>query len=918
MYLNKTKIFSLFILLFICKFSFATHYRAGEILYEYIGPQTFQVTIITYTETAGQSALADQDSIYLNWGDGTIDAIVRNNGPINGNGVPDGEILTGSIKKNIYLSKIHTYPGALPNYIISVTELNRTADIINIANGTGSVNVPIFLEDTLKYLPPELFEGNSSPILLNAPIDYANRLDTFYHNPNAYDPDGDSLYYSLMPSLQASGIQVPQYQFPNQIGSGFPTDLSINALTGELIWAVPQVSGDYNVAIKIREYRNGRCIGVMMRDMQILVYNRNNDPPQIRPINDTCIYAGDTLRIDIYATDPNNDFVTLTAEGGPFQIDQSRVGFNANNGNPATATFQWATICSDIRPAFYTVVFKAEDDYTEPGGSPIPLVDLETWLIHVIPPPPDSLFAVATNNDVQLNWTNPYNCASDPDFQYFSVWRKYGCENMDRLGCETGLANTGYEMIADNITTYSYLDLDLDRGHVYSYRILAHFGTNPQSSAGSVYDIQESVPSHEVCLELPLDIPVITNVSVDSTSETDGVIFVQWSKPKAGLGLLDTLLDAPPYTYELYRSEGFFGANLNLIQSFTAPSFTAFNDTFFYDSLLNTVLNPYSYQVKFYSNAGAEELGETSIASSIFLDVVTSDQSLILNWQEDVPWVNDTFTVYRFNENTLVFDSIAITEEHTFTDTGLQNDSTYCYLIRSKGKYFSNGLINPIINFSQEDCGTPADTTAPCAPNVNIANDCDIVVNKVWEIENYQNRLSWTNDYTCADDVASFTVYFREADETSFNELTQTIDTFYVHQLVNSLAGCYYITATDRAGNESKIFDTLCVENCAIYELPNVFTPNGDGDNDFFIPFPNWRFVESIDMKMYNRWGNLVFETQDPAILWDGTDVSGQDLKNGIYLYSGFYFVRRLDGTLEKLKLPPNKKGGGFVHLMRD
>jgi len=45
MYLNKTKIFSLFILLFICKFSFATHYRAGEILYEYIGPQTFQVTI---------------------------------------------------------------------------------------------------------------------------------------------------------------------------------------------------------------------------------------------------------------------------------------------------------------------------------------------------------------------------------------------------------------------------------------------------------------------------------------------------------------------------------------------------------------------------------------------------------------------------------------------------------------------------------------------------------------------------------------------------------------------------------------------------------------------------------------------------------------------------------------------------------
>jgi gliding motility-associated-like protein len=907
-----------FLFVFCLKTTYATHYRAGEILYQYLGPQTYKATVITYTEIAGSSALADQDSIFLDWGDGTVETIYRNNGPINSFGFPDGEILAGTIKKNIYISNTHTYPGALPYYIIAITELNRTAGIINIADGTGSVNVPIFLEDTLFYQPPELFEGNSSPILLNAPIDYANRLDTFYHNPNAYDPDGDSLHYSLVPSLQASGIPVPQYLFPDQYPPGINNNISINALTGELIWAVPQTPGDYNVAIRIREYRDGQLIGVLLRDMQILVGNEQNDPPQIREINDTCIYAGDTLNINIFATDPNGDFVTLTAAGAPFEIDINRTSFTTNNGNPATANFQWQTICSDIRPNFYEVVFKAEDDHQASGNQPVPLVDLETWIIHVIPPPPDSLYATASNNDVQLTWDSPYSCYDDDDFQYFSVWRKYGCENIDRRDCETGLANSGYEMIADNILTYSYLDTDLDRGHIYSYRILAHFGTNPQSPSGAVYNIQESVPSHEVCVELPLDLPVITNVSVEQTSETDGLMFIQWSKPKAGLNLLDTLLDQAPYVFELYRSEGFTGSSLALIQTFTAPSFTALNDTLFYDSLLNTVLQPYSYQVRFYAENGTEFLGETSIASSIFLTIESSDRSLILSWEEDVPWVNDTFTIYRYNDNTLIFDSVNTTLLHTFKDINLINDSTYCYKIRSNGKYFSSGLIDPIINFSQETCGVPRDTVAPCAPDALILNDCETLPSQAWQTENFQNRLQWNKNNVCASDVAFFSVYFQSPDANSYSLIEQTTDTFYIHQLVNTLAGCYYVSATDSAGNESLDNDTICIENCAYYVLPNVFTPNGDGSNDFFVPFPGWRFVEKIELKIFNRWGNVVFETENPAISWNGNDLSGKPLNDGIYVYNGFYFVKKRDGSLEKKPLPPNKKGGGFVHLIRN
>ena len=911
---KNIKILITFFFLILVKFGFASHFRAGEILYEYLGPLTYRATVITYAED--NLANQDQDSVSLYWGDGTIENIPRTNGALGSSGVPSGELLPGTgIRKNIYISTAHTYPGALSFFLISITEFNRLDDVINMTN---SLDVPFYLEDTIKYIPPELFNGNSSPILLNDPIDYANILDTFYHNPNAYDPDGDSLHYSLVPSLQTVNIQAPNYQFPDQFPPGPDNNISINPITGELIWAVPQMPGDYNIAIRIREFREGRCIGVLLRDMQILVGNENNDPPQIKPINDTCVYAGDTLSINIIAKDPNlSDVVTITAQGAPFQIDASRVSFSANNGNPANANFQWRTICADIRPSFYEVVFKAEDNHTSPSGNPIHLVDLETWLVHVVAPPPDSLFATVNANDILLNWDSLYRCASSPDFQYFSVWRKYGCENIDRIGCETGLDNTGYAMIVDKITNYSYLDLDADRGHIYSYRILAHFGRNPVSSGGEVYNKTVSIPSHEVCVELPLDLPVITNVSVEKTDETNGSIFVQWSKPKAGPGLVDTLQDLPEYTYELYRSEGFNSANFSLIKSFTANTFTAFNDTLFSDSLLNTVVNPYSYKVVFLSANGTEEMGESANASSIFLSIVPSDQSLFLSWEENVPWANDTFTIFRYNENSLLFDSIDITTAHEYKDVGLENDSTYCYKISSKGKYFSTGLLHPIINYSQETCAIPIDTISPCAPEVTIENDCEDTDSQVWTSDNYQNRLHWRNDYTCADDVEKYKVYYKETFEADFVLLYETTDTFYVHQLTNSIAGCYYVTAVDESDNESTKVDTTCIENCARYNLPNVFTPNSDGDNDFFIPFSGYRFVEKIDIKIFGRWGNLVFETQDPAILWDGTDISGQQLKDAVYLYNGFFFVRKLDGSLEQRKLPPNKRGGGFVHLIR-
>lgn len=65
--------------------------------------------------------------------------------------------------------------------------------------------------------------------------------------------------------------------------------------------------------------------------------------------------------------------------------------------------------------------------------------------------------------------------------------------------------------------------------------------------------------------------------------------------------------------------------------------------------------------------------------------------------------------------------------------------------------------------------------------------------------------------------------------------------------------------------------------------VPNVFTPNNDGHNDYFgIRNSN---ITQYHLQVYNRWGVMVFESFNPATLWDGTTLSGEEAADGTYYY---------------------------------
>lgn len=67
--------------------------------------------------------------------------------------------------------------------------------------------------------------------------------------------------------------------------------------------------------------------------------------------------------------------------------------------------------------------------------------------------------------------------------------------------------------------------------------------------------------------------------------------------------------------------------------------------------------------------------------------------------------------------------------------------------------------------------------------------------------------------------------------------------------------------------------------------IPNAFTPNGDGMNDAF--GVKGEGIRDFHLYVYNRWGEVIFETTNPKQQWDGS-YAGQPVEQGTYVYQVF------------------------------
>ncbi len=122
---------------------------------------------------------------------------------------------------------------------------------------------------------------------------------------------------------------------------------------------------------------------------------------------------------------------------------------------------------------------------------------------------------------------------------------------------------------------------------------------------------------------------------------------------------------------------------------------------------------------------------------------------------------------------------------------------------------------------------------------------------------------------------------------------------------------CYEVRARFRpvGSAESFVFSSnqVCVTPVLKLFVPNAFSPNGDGINDVFRPFfSSPPPLEGFLLQIWDRWGSLIHETQDPLAGWDGTDEL-QPVPLGTYLYVLQYTTgegnkQQRSGTVNLLK----------------
>ena len=177
--------------------------------------------------------------------------------------------------------------------------------------------------------------------------------------------------------------------------------------------------------------------------------------------------------------------------------------------------------------------------------------------------------------------------------------------------------------------------------------------------------------------------------------------------------------------------------------------------------------------------------------------------------------------------------------------------NTYCY----KVNYVDVCNLSP----------ASAAETCPIKINVGLAEDGSVAV-------------AWTQ-YSPNVPAVNYTVEVRDENGTVLKSIPAGSSLSTTDLLTSNAGQLYYIVMGDNGSTSALVELQL---SPAVY-VPDAFSPNGDGTNDYFEL--KGRFIKSIDLAVFNRWGEPVFHSTDMKDQWDGK-VNGGDATIGTYAYT--------------------------------
>ena len=364
--INKLK---LQVLLLICGLiasvsSFASHIAGMDLTYKYVSGNTYEVTAVFYRDCQGiavnlqetltvKSALGGVNlQFVMDQLTGTGKVIST---PCNGQLTTcDGGTQPG-IQKWEYKTTI-TLPSKQSDWILSVGNCCRNAAISTVPNAdTFGTGVAATL-DNLNVV------SNSSPSFTNNPFALVCVNQNLTYNHGVLDIDGDSLVYSLVNPQSETGTPIAYsspYSYLNPISSSTP--VTINSKTGD-VNMTPNTLQVTIMAVQVKEYRKGKFIGSVIRDMEIWVVNcGTNDIPTASGINGTASYsmtacANQQICFDIFSNDLDvGQVITMTWNNGI-----PAATFTKTTANLPKGTFCWTPTSADVSatPRSFTVTVR--------------------------------------------------------------------------------------------------------------------------------------------------------------------------------------------------------------------------------------------------------------------------------------------------------------------------------------------------------------------------------------------------------------------------------------------------------------------------------------------------------------------------------------------------------------------------------
>ena len=517
----------LFIITFLSFFfqtnTFASHIMGGDITYKCLGGNTYEVQISLFRDCNG---ITFSNQANLNLTSPTCGNLAINANLLSGYPTivtpicaTEPDVCTGAsgaiygVQKFVYKANV-TLTGCwtqASDIRIWWSTCCRNSAITTLTNA-GSSYFYADLNATMNC--------NNSPQFLNDPLFYAVTNEQVNYSDGGFDPDGDSLVFTLANCLENAGTSVSYgatYNGQNPLTTS--SGISINSQTGEIIFT-PNINQVGVICLVIEEFRNGVKIGEASRDIQIGVMpGVPNTSPILSGMNGTATASGTTGGLNIVKYCPD----TISFSVAAFDPDAGQTlswdtlslpnGATFTPGANNTGTFFWIPTLSDFGKS-HAFALKVWDD-----ACPVRKHDMKVYSIDLKAISSTTITASANNVNVgdtiylqtsladpscTANWTgsstlscltcpNPYFVADSTATFNSTVTCSGGCLYNDQITIDVN------QQIIGTITTHNGLPLANSIVNIYDAN--SQLFTSVSTDANGDYVVDLAAPTASVIIE---------------------------------------------------------------------------------------------------------------------------------------------------------------------------------------------------------------------------------------------------------------------------------------------------------------------------------------------------------------------------------------------------------------------------------